>query len=180
MFRATVSKAAFLGAVMIAAVAGASQAMAQDEQAVPCSVEEFRQMDFWVGHWDVRWIDPEGVEQHGTNTISHQLDTCMIFEEFDGHPGNALLGRSMSMYVARLGVWKQVWMDNSGGYFALTGGPEGDTFVLTMDRLSEEAPYLRMVFKNISETSFDWHWQSSANEGASWDDRWHIMYSRTE
>lgn len=155
-------------------------AMAQDETPPPCSSEEYRQLDFWVGTWDARWVDADGNEQHGSNVISRELDSCMIFEQFDGRPGNQLLGRSMSIYSARLDAWKQVWMDNQGSYLPFTGGPEGDRFVLTMDRGSEEAPYYRMMWENISEDGFDWRWQASSDEGATWQDQWHIIYSRAE
>ena len=172
-------KAAILGAAMTAAGVIAAPALAQDaDQPVPCSTEEYRQMDFWVGTWDALWVDAEGVEQRGSNTVSSQLNGCMIFEEFDGRPGSPFLGRSMSQYVGQLGVWKQVWMDSAGGYIPLTGGQSGDEFMLSVDRGSEATPYFRMVFTNINQDSFDWHWQQSQDEGETWEDQWHIMYSR--
>ena len=174
-------KTALFGAMMLAAVSGIGPAWAQDEEpAPPCSTEEYRQMDFWVGAWEARWIDAEGVEQHGSNVISNQLNGCMIFEEFDGHPGSPFLGRSMSQYVAQLGIWKQVWMDSAGGYIPLTGGQEGEEFILSVDRGSDASPYFRMVFRNVSPEAFDWHWQQSQDEGESWEDQWHIMYTRAE
>lgn len=170
-----------ISAGLLAAVMTGGVAMAQDETPPPpCSSDEYRQLDFWVGHWDAMWLDAEGNELHGTNNITRELDGCMIFEQFDGNPGGPLLGRSMSMYVGRLGVWKQVWMDNSGAYLPFTGGPEGDRFVLVMDRPTEQAPHLRMVWENISEDSFDWRWQASQDAGETWADQWHIMYTRME
>ena len=169
-------RAALFGAALIAAVAG--PAMAQDATPSPCSTEEYRQLDFWVGTWDVSWVDQEGNTQHGTNTISRELDTCMIFEEFDAGAAMGFVGRSMSMYVGRSGTWKQLWMDNSGGYLPFTGGPDEAGFKLVMDRASDQAPHLRMIFRNITENGLDWHWQTSADGGETWEDSWHIMYSR--
>ena len=172
---------ATLGAIMMGAVACMSPSMAQQTTPPPpCSTEEYRQMDFWVGHWDAKWEDADGTEQHGTYTISHQLDGCMVFEEFNGNPGNTLLGRSMSEFLARASAWKQVWMDNTGGYFALTGGMVGEDFILNMDRPVETAPYLRMVYTNISHERFDWHWQNSTDAGETWNDQWVINYTRIE
>lgn len=171
---------AIFGTVLIGAMAFMSPAMAQQQATPSCATDEYRQMDFWVGHWDAQWVDADGTEQHGTNTISLQLDGCMVFEEFDGNPGNVLLGRSMSEYFACAEAWKQVWMDNTGGYFALTGGVVGDDFILLMDRPVDAAPYLRMVYTNISHESFDWLRQGSPNEGESWEDRWAIQYTRIE
>jgi len=169
-----------LGAILPAAVLGAPNVMAQDETPPPCGSEEYRQLDFWVGEWDAMWIDPDGTEQHGRNSITLDLDACVVLENFNGNPGNTLLGRSMSIYAARHGAWKQVWMDNQGGYLPFTGGPEGDRFILTMDRPREDAPYLRMVWENVSPEAFDWRWQRSEDEGATWADQWHIHYTRAE
>ncbi len=167
--------AAFLGAVL-----GAAPAMAQSTQDAPCSSEAHRALDFWVGEWTVTWTGPEGAQQQGHNSISQTLDGCVIYEQFDGNPGNNLIGRSMSTYAGQYGTWKQVWMDNQGSYLPFSGGPDGDRFILTMDRASDEVPYLRMVFENITEDALDWRWQQSQDEGATWEDRWHLRYSRAE
>lgn len=156
-------------------------AMAQDETPPPpCSSEEYSQLDFWLGTWDAMWLDADGNEVHGTNTITRELDGCMTLEQFDGRPGNALIGHSISMYVGRMGHWKQIWMDNQGSFLDFHGGPDEEGFHFTMERPTEAAPYLRMIFRNITDDSFDWHWQVSQDEGESWSDQWHIMYTRAE
>jgi len=175
-------RAAIIGATMLGAVACMSPTMAQQQETPPppCTAEQNTHMDFWVGTWDAKWVDAEGVEQHGTNTITKELGGCMVLEQFDGNPGNNLLGHSISQYVPRLDAWKQVWMDNQAGFYPLTGGMEGGDFVLHLDRAHENVPYIRMLFTNISQTSFDWHWQRSADEGETWSDSWYIHYTRTE
>lgn len=146
-----------------------------------CSAPEFRQLDFWVGVWDVRWdgsaSQPAG---DGINTITHQLGKCVIQEHFEGGPStNNLIGHSVSTYHASPRLWRQTWVDNQGGYFALTGGPTNDgKFVLENTRLREEAPYLRMVFENITSNSLTWRWQRSGDKGANWTDSWVIYYTR--
>jgi hypothetical protein len=176
MYRAILAGAAFLALSF-----GTVPAMAQDETPPPpCSTEEYRQLDFWVGEWDAMWIDGDGVEQHGQNSISLDLDNCVVLENFNGNPGNALIGRSMSIYAARQGVWKQVWMDNQGGYLPFSGGPDEGGFHFTLERASEAAPHLRMIFRNITDDEFDWHWQNSQDGGETWADQWHISYTRTE
>ncbi len=173
--------ARLIGAALVAAAMGSGVAMAQDDATPPpCSSDEYRQLDFWVGSWNATWIDADGTEMHGTNNISRELDSCMILEQFDGRPGNPLIGHSISMYVGRMGHWKQIWMDNSGGYLDFSGGPDDEGFHFTMERPVEAAPHLRMIFRNITEDGFDWHWQASQDEGETWVDQWHIMYSRVE
>jgi len=41
-----------------------------------------KQLDFWLGEWDVSW----GEGQHGTNHIQRVLDGLVIQEDFDGRP----------------------------------------------------------------------------------------------
>lgn len=150
-------------------------------QAAPCSAPEFRQMDFWVGVWDVRWAATPGQDAgQGTNTITRILDNCVIQEQFSGGPttGN-LIGHSVSTYHAAPKVWRQTWVDNQGGYFALTGGPTKDgKFILENTRLSDAAPFLRMVFEDIKPDSLTWRWQRSSDKGATWTDSWVINYTK--
>ena len=173
-------RVAIVGAVLLATAIGTGPVMAQDEQPAPCSTEEYRQLDFWVGEWNAAWDDGEGNIVHGSNTITRELGDCMIEENFNGNPGNALEGHSISMYVPRLGHWKQIWMDNQGGFLDFSGGPDEEGFHFTMERPSEQAPHLRMVFRNITDNSFDWHWQRSQDGGETWEDSWHIQYTRAE
>ncbi|MFO1185987.1 MAG: hypothetical protein U1E87_00120 [Alphaproteobacteria bacterium] len=73
--------------------------------------------------------------------------------------------RSVSTYHTAPRLWRQTWVDNQGGYFALTGGPSGDKFILENTRISENAPYLRMVFEEISKDRLTWRWQRSRDKG---------------
>lgn len=177
-------RAATIGAVLFAVSLGTSGAMAQEEQPQqqqqPCATEEYRQLDFWVGEWDAVWVDQEGNEQQGSNSITLQQGGCVIQENFNGNPGTPFTGLSISMYVSRLGYWKQSWMDSAGGYLDFTGGPDEGGFHFTLVRATDEAPYMRMIFRNIADDSFDWHWQQSEDEGETWGDQWVINYTRAE
>lgn len=144
-----------------------------------CAAPEFRQLDFWVGEWSVRWDATEDqAAGTGANTVTREYGDCVIQESFQGGPttGN-LIGHSVSTYHAGLGRWRQTWVDNQGGYFALVGGPVDDTFVLETTRLSNTAPHQRMVFENITPTTLTWRWQRSP-DGAVWNDSWVIYYER--
>lgn len=146
-----------------------------------CAAPEFRQLDFWVGVWDVRWDESPGqAAGSGANTITHELGNCVIQEHFEGGPStDHLIGHSVSTYHTAPKLWRQTWVDNQGGYFALTGGPTADgKFVLENTRLHEAAPYLRMVFEAITPNSLTWRWQRSNDRGASWQDAWVIYYVR--
>jgi hypothetical protein len=154
-------------------------ALAQQQAPSPCAAPEFHQMDFWLGDWDARYANDPSSPADGRNTITREYGGCVIQEQFDGGPAaQGLIGHSVSTYHRPAGLWRQTWVDNQGGYFALTGGPAGDDFILTSTRLSERAPYQRMVFEDITPLSFTWRWQSSTDAGASWTDAWVIYYTR--
>lgn len=161
-------------------VCGAGHAADQPTPPSPCAAPEFRQMDFWVGAWDVRWDAAPGMAAgKGTNTITRAYGDCVIQEAFDGGPttGN-LIGHSVSTYHAPLKKWRQTWVDNQGGYFALVGGPEGGKFILVSGRLQDNAPVQRMVFEDIKANALTWRWQKTPDGGKTWSDQWVIHYTR--
>jgi hypothetical protein len=88
----------------------------------PCTSPESRQLDFWVGDWDLSWPGPAGKPGGtGTNHVEKTLGGCVIEEHFTGNPPSRLLGHSVSTYNAREKAWKQTWVDNQGAYIDLTG-----------------------------------------------------------
>lgn len=128
---------------------------------INCQEPEYRQLDFWVGEWDLSWTTQDGKIGTGTNIITKEpFGECVITENFDGSPTITLKGLSVSTYHKPVKQWRQTWVDDTGGYFSLHGGPQEDgTFLLEMDRLNRQGPYRRMIWTNISEKSLDWHWQ---------------------
>jgi hypothetical protein len=146
----------------------------------PCQDEEFRQLDFWVGEWDLEWDVTDGKPGRGTNIITKTpFGDCVITENFDGAPTQQFKGMSVSTYHKPAGVWRQTWVDDQGGYFALSGGSQEDgTFKLDMTRLKETATYRRMVWKDIKTDSLTWYWQGHGLSETEWKDLWVIRYTR--
>lgn len=167
--------------LMACASAGAQQqGAAAPPAAAPCSASEFRQLDFWLGSWDARWDAGGGTPAgSGTNVITREYGGCVIQEAFDGGPATGnLIGHSVSTYDANVSRWRQTWVDNQGGYFALVGGPQPDgTFILIHNTL-EGAPRSRMVFEDITPNAFTWRWQATRDGGTTWTDSWVIHYTR--
>ncbi len=84
---------------------GCSQASSQEEATQappvqkPCQEPEFRQLDFWVGVWDLEWDNADGTKGTGTNTITNSpYGDCVITENFDGTPSLQFKGMSVSTY----------------------------------------------------------------------------------
>ncbi len=170
----------YVRALLFTAVLGvAVSTSAQDEpKEPPCSSPEHRQFDFWVGTWDLTWGDGENAGR-GTNIISGEMNGCVIEENFTTLGEKPFVGNSLSVYDKAAGVWKQTWVDNSGGYLDFEGGMVGDSMILSRDAVRDGKPVKqRMVFYNIAADSLDWDWQSSADGGATWKPLWQIHYTR--
>ena len=148
----------------------------------PCSSAKAGEFDFWVGTWELEWKTAKGEVQKGANVIRRILGGCVIEESFDGGTGLPLKGVSHSVYDANTGKWKQTWVDNSGSYLDFKGGIENGKMVLTRSFSDREGKNVmqRMVFFNIKPQSLDWNWETSKDEGKSWNLLWHISYKKKD
>lgn len=142
----------------------------------PCSSPEASQFDFWVGNWELTWNDTS----HGTNMIQKIMDGCTVNENFYD-PAMKYSGSSWSVYNPQLKLWQQTWVDNQGGYIDLSGKFENG--MMTLSAAPRKLPngkeiISRMVFYNIAPDKFDWRWESTKDNGATWQTDWLIHYKR--
>jgi len=172
---------------LLAALVCPPAAQAQNAPAAPpCSGPEYRQLDFWVGEWDLEFTQPDGSVGKASNRITKdEYGTCAIAEHFvqpgGGPDGSDFIGGSYSIYDAQTKSWRQMWVDNAGGMFDLRGGPvtgQRHRFELTNiePRGPKKAP-LRMIWQDVSADSLTWRWQKGNPDG-SWVDLWVLHYKR--
>ncbi len=132
--------------------------------------------DFWVGNWDAYWNDT----LNGSNSISKSLNDFVIEENF-ASKDKSFTGKSWTVYDSTLKIWNQTWVDNSGAYIVLSGGKEGENVALTLTAPRKTSAgkdyYMRMIFYNIKQDSFDWDWQRSMDK-TEWKTVWAIKYRR--
>ncbi len=150
-------------------------------QPKPCSEPEQKQLDFWVGEWDLTWPDNSaGRTDHGTNSIRRILDGCIVQENFSGADAMHLRGQSVSIFDVGAGKWKQTWVDNEGGYLDFVGEFTDGQMILAREATRPDGTKAlqRMVFKNITRAEFDWSWEGSKDGGKSWTVIWPIHYKR--
>jgi hypothetical protein len=153
----------------------ATPAPAAEPIAKACEGAEFRQLDFWVGDWTVaiharakpgedQWQDAPG-----TQHVTHTLKGCAIEENFTAEAPIAFAGRSFSTIDAIAKKWRQTWVDDSGGYLAFSGGPEGGGFVLYGEPrdLGGTKFQMRMVWSKITHDALRWEWQRSEDNWAT-------------
>lgn len=153
-------------------------ALAGPAIAQPCSSGEARQLDFWLGEWDLTWQGGSG-----TNEITRRFGDCVIEENFEGNmPGGLFKGHSVSVWDPKRGQWQQTWVDNQGGYLTFTGGV-GDDGIMRLYGPKSETPdgrsaVTRMSWVDVTDDSLDWHWERSFDGGETWEMVWLIHYVR--
>jgi hypothetical protein len=182
------SLAAFAGLSRVAAPSAGAQTVPAPPASPPCSAPEYRQLDFWVGEWDLEFDQAPGQPMgRARNTIrKDEYDGCAIVERFV-QPGGAAgggdyLGTSYSSWDPQIGKWRQMWVDNGGATFVLTGGPVQGAdhvfeLVTTEPRGASGATVRRMIWQDVSADALVWRWQSRQPDG-SWQDTWVLRYKR--
>ncbi len=88
-----------------------------EQAAAPCEFNpNYRQLDFWVGLWDV--LDAQG-NQLGVNRISNSLKGCLIIEEWRSAYG--IEGKSIKYFDPSINMWRENWVSESGTVTQYTG-----------------------------------------------------------
>ena len=135
--------------------------------------------DFWVGNWEVGWINPNGSETRGTNQITRTLNKKVIQENFSD-PSTNFEGTSISVYSPINKKWHQAWADSDGTYYNFEGDIVNGEPVFKTKMFERNGGKIirRMVFKDIQQNSFIWIWEGTKNNGISWNELWRINYTR--
>jgi len=139
--------------------------------------------DFWVGKWDVSWKYDDGRTGSGTNHVHKILNGKVIEENFkvlDDTAMHGFTGKSLSIYEQTTSTWRQVWVDNAGGYYNFKGAMEGGKriFHTSIQRLDGTEVKLRMVFYDIQPDQFTWDWMARYPDHKDWNVLWRIHYRR--
>ena len=124
-----------------------------------------RQLDFWVGEWDV--YDPDG-KHVGRSRIESTTGGRVILENWSGDGG--LVGSSMNFYDAEDGRWHQVWVDARGGVLRFAGSYAdgalryaGESTLPGGGRQRE-----RLTFAPLAGGRVHQLWEQSQDDGRSW------------
>ena len=166
--------------LLVAALILPAAALAQQPPQYGCDSPESRQLDFWVGEWDLTYKSGNQ-EGRSRNRITKTLDGCVILEEFHGPPGTKLIGRSHSAFDRATKSWKQTWVDNTGAYLDFGSGgllPDGRMHFAREAGPAGKRFRQRMVWDEVKQDSMKWLWQRSDDEGATWKTTWEIEYRR--
>lgn len=167
---------AFVAATL--ALLAAPTALAQAPPTYGCDTPESKQLDFWLGDWELAYTGADGKPAKSRNRISKTLDGCAVLEEFTGAPGTKLDGRSYSTYDRATRRWKQTWVDNTASYLDFDGATvDGNMAFVRSATRAGKVTHQRMVFRDVKGDSLTWLWQSSP-DGHAWTTQWEIAYHR--
>jgi len=167
--------------IAVTGAAAQQSGSATTTAANPCTAPQQKELEFWVGEWDLTWPGAtQGQLDHGTNSIHRLLDSCVVQENFSGGDAMHLRGMSVSLFDTHAGKWKQTWVDNEGGYLDFVGEFKDGQMILARDAVRPDGTRViqRMVFKNITANQFDWNWEASNDGGKTWEVMWPIHYKR--
>ena len=142
-----------------------------------CNAPEHRQLDFWVGEWDV--FDTVKGSPVGQSRIEKLYDGCAIRENWS-EPGYA--GGSLNVYSETEHQWKQIWTDTTGSWREFVGGLDGGRMVMTWTHPSVMFPGKtareRMIFLVNPDGAVRQYSDATVDEGKTWTLRYDYIYRR--
>lgn len=116
-----------LAAVLASCAAAQETAPVADATAQaqkPCSSEQFKQFDFWVGEWEVfNASGPQAGDKAGDNIISKEEYGCLLIERWTDVQG--VTGQSYNFVDHGSGKWRQLWV-SAGAVIDYEGGLNDD------------------------------------------------------
>lgn len=141
-----------------------------------CSAPEYRQFDFWLGHWNVS-IENDNVIR--TNRISLINNGCTLLEEYTTPDGYQ--GKSLNMYDRASGMWHQTWMDNSGLVLKLSGKfIDGKMVMAGKTQTAQGIQLNKITWQTLADGRVNQHWQTSRDNGKTWQTAFNGYYQKAK
>lgn len=155
-------------------------AKAAQRAAAPCRDArvnpEYRQLDFWVGEWDVF----SGKQKVGESSVQLILKDCVVFENWQGLQGGS--GKSFNKYNAVTHQWEQFWVSDGGttNYFkgSLVDGEM--RYTLEMPAASGGTLIRHLTFSKLPDGNVRQFSQASTDDGKSWTTEYDFVYVKRQ
>ncbi|MEO7814443.1 MAG: hypothetical protein ABIR87_03255 [Sphingomicrobium sp.] len=165
-----------LALALVLAASSAAASAAPSPSPPNCNANEYRQLDFWVGQWEV--FDTAGGYQVGTSTIERVMGGCAIRESYTAPkaPGGPYSGTSLSSFDRKDGRWHQTYVDTNGSLTQFTGGAEGKALAMTAPGL--RGALQRMTYTPLPDGSVTQVGTTSNDEGKNWQPGYDYTYRR--
>jgi len=143
----------------------------------PCLYDQrMRELDFWVGVWDVYFLSNN--QKAGVNTLTTTEHGCFIHEQWQSESGHS--GQSINYFSRADGLWHQTWIDRDGGQVEYTGGLRNGAMVLEGTGNDPGLPpyRARMTMTPLQDGSVEQLMERSSDDGANWYEIFHGIYRR--
>lgn len=154
-------------------------ARAKHYQAPCVDTAENRQLDFWIGEWDV--VATNGGAAAGSSKIESILGTCVIQENWTTGGAAQHAGKSYNTFNPNLKRWEQFWVDDTAGMIHFYGSLKDGV----MDYWTDEVPqpdgtklerHLQFIPQGTDQVrQFS---QGSTDGGKTWTVEYDLTYHR--
>jgi tetratricopeptide (TPR) repeat protein len=148
---------------------------AAERNARPCAFDDrHRQLDFWIGDWDVVTA---GDQPAGESHVEAILGTCVIFENWTGLQG--MSGKSFNFIDPATDRWKQTWVNDKGGVQEYVGEFTGDAMCYRRETQDGSGPTLwKMTLFDLEPGHVRQLGESSTDGGTTWTTQYDLHYHR--
>lgn len=141
---------------------------------------EAHQFDFWIGDWVVTpWGTPASVPAIGRNTITAQLEHCMLLEEWTAANGST--GKSFNFWDVNRKAWRQVWTAGDGQSLDYEGQFSGNAMRFTGWTLDAKGARVlqKLNFFRVAADTVRQLFEASSDGGKTWQSTFDGRYVRT-
>ena len=159
--------------------------MAGMEMGAP---KEMKTLDFLIGTWDcaMSMRNPScdtcpRIPSTGVQIFSMTADGSAQLTTYNGQfMGMPFAGTGLTCYNRETKKFENVWIDNTSARFSkVEGNWEGEKFVLGgPDHMGPLNWITRQTTSKTSETTFDWTYESSYDNGATYSTEVKISYTK--
>ena len=143
----------------------------------PCADDpRSRELDFWVGEWNVQ--DRASGRPVGASSVQRILGDCVIFENWTGLQGGS--GKSFNSYNYAEGWWQQNWVSDGGQTNDYTRGAlEGNAMVYHGIGHNGTTTYpTKLSFFNLGPDQVRQLSEYSTDDGKTWQVGYDFLYVR--
>jgi hypothetical protein len=141
----------------------------------PCpTTPDFRQLDFWLGDWDVT---SQG-RKVGTSKIERIIGDCVILENYNELTGYS--GKSFNFFDTLLGKWRETWVDSTGGVSEFTGEFKNGTMQLSGETHRADGGKIlrKMLLSPAGVDRVRQFSEKSTDNGKTWTTAYDFIYVR--
>lgn len=152
------------------------QAAPPSAAVIDCSAAEHRQLDFWLGRWEVR--DTRTGAPAGESEIAPVFKGCGLQEAFKGVDG--FEGGSLNMWDRARREWVQFGSGSTGARRLFAGRWDGRRMSLLsgQERPDAATVLIRMHLQPTADGAVRQWSESSGDYGVSWRVRYDYTYRR--